>query len=43
VVNGRVVVRDGRLVNQDLDDRERRHRALARSWAGQLTPRGYPL
>ena len=38
VVNGRVLVRDGRLNNPDLDDRVRRHRALARRWAEHLTP-----
>jgi cytosine/adenosine deaminase-related metal-dependent hydrolase len=38
VVNGRVLVRDGRLNSPDLDDRVRRHRALARRWAEHLTP-----
>jgi cytosine/adenosine deaminase-related metal-dependent hydrolase len=36
VVNGKVLVREGRLVNPDLDDRVKRHRALARRWAEHL-------
>jgi cytosine/adenosine deaminase-related metal-dependent hydrolase len=40
VVNGQVLVRDGRLNNEDLDDRVARHRALARRWAERLRPAG---